>query len=530
MKKIAYLESYYLSRVTFLGYSKIVLILMVILSLAACRLEEAALSSTFQIHGVVAVGPVSEATISFYPINDNGTRSHSAVATTTSDSEGKFTLALPLAVLQKTRMFFVQAQGGTYSEEATGQSAVLSTPLSAFVVLPAKDSISITPFTTAAARYVESKSGGFSSVNMSEATQKAIRYLGFDPVMTSPIVRKDPTQVVQPHTISNAYAFALGVESQYRMDNQLNLSQTIEQIVAELQQGNFMDTTLEEAPGKDVGFTNPRLATVAYRYAHNLNNKSGIRSEEEAIALMKGIGKPPFRDYNQRYAAALTSIVYPNHCSANVAEWINDIQHACRIFHSAVIASLAEKSHDGPLRQPSRDLDEIYANAEIANEELRHRVNIIAAATQGKAEFPPGLKGRARSQEKIDNDYEGDASRLLDICRASLMFDNVSDIEKALTQISEQINIVRVKDRFNHPNETGYKDIMLNLKMQNGYICELQIHLKSLLAVKHVAHELYEELRTLEGETPKPITADVFNKVQNLSGLSQQLYDRAYIH
>ena len=119
---------------------------------------------------------------------------------------------------------------------------------------------------------------------------------------------------------------------------------------------------------------------------------------------------------------------------------------------------------------------------------------------------------------------------MLDICRASLMFDNVSDIEKALTQISEQINIVRVKDRFNHPNETGYKDIMLNLKMQNGYICELQIHLKSLLAVKHVAHELYEELRTLEGETPKPITADVFNKVQNLSGLSQQLYDRAYIH
>ena len=55
----------------------------------------------------------------------------------------------------------------------------------------------------------------------------------------------------------------------------------------------------------------------------------------------------------------------------------------------------------------------------------------IAAKTGGKVMIGP-LKGLARIFQKVHEDNGGDYSRVLDLCRSSLVFDNVKQILQAL--------------------------------------------------------------------------------------------------
>ena len=59
--------------------------------------------------------------------------------------------------------------------------------------------------------------------------------------------------------------------------------------------------------------------------------------------------------------------------------------------------------------------------------------------------------------------------------------------------------VVRVKDRLSEPASGGYRDVMLNVEM-DGHVCELQLHLKALIAIKSQAHRIYGILRSVGWE------------------------------
>lgn len=91
----------------------------------------------------------------------------------------------------------------------------------------------------------------------------------------------------------------------------------------------------------------------------------------------------------------------------------------------------------------------------------------------------PKLKRFSRGFEKLARVYNGDVSRLSDICRFSLYFDTFTDLTQALGVIvtDTDVKVERVKSRlsvkFDATPTAGYRDVMLNLKISNDYICAL---------------------------------------------------------
>ncbi len=87
-----------------------------------------------------------------------------------------------------------------------------------------------------------------------------------------------------------------------------------------------------------------------------------------------------------------------------------------------------------------------------------------------------------------------DASRLVDLCRQNIIFDDIADISACLCSISADpdVQIVRVKNRLDPAYKSavsaGYRDVVLNLKIcnertldlcVNEQVCEVQlVHLR----------------------------------------------------
>lgn len=168
--------------------------------------------------------------------------------------------------------------------------------------------------------------------------------------------------------------------------------------------------------------------------------------------------------------------------------------------------------------QKTANLDKIYEQARGSVKELNQLTESLANKTRGKAEprpepenvrnelgYQPGdeaLKSRIRAAEKVGADYP-DPSGIVDIAGSKIVFDNINDLYRALDLITKDPNvrIARIKDRFVNPQESGYRDVLMNLEMSNGHIAEMRLHLESIDAVNKApssGHQNYKERRSLE--------------------------------
>ncbi|MCS6911720.1 MAG: hypothetical protein NZ890_00590, partial [Myxococcota bacterium] len=183
------------------------------------------------------------------------------------------------------------------------------------------------------------------------------------------------------------------------------------------------------------------------------------------------------------------------------------------------------------LHQQVKDLDQLYQHAAVAQEHLSQATRDIAAAVGGEPLIPPTLKSRERAQEKINADYGGDASRITDLARSSIVCQTPEQVYQALELLRGRFNILREKDRFKEP-ASGYRDILLNVEMPNGHIVEVQLHLKSILEVKNgEGHHLYEQIRSIEAKAKteqRALTPEEAQTVAQLKERMQRLYDEAF--
>ena len=184
-----------------------------------------------------------------------------------------------------------------------------------------------------------------------------------------------------------------------------------------------------------------------------------------------------------------------------------------------------------PVRQNSNNLDELYQQAEEAQEYLSQATEEIANQLEGEPLIPPTLKGRDRTLEKITADYGGDASRITDLARSSIIFDNPEQVNQALEVLQNLFNVVRIKDRFQNP-ANGYRDILLNLEMPNGHVVEMQLHLRSILEVKNgIGHELYEQVRGIKALAQtenRPLTRLEIEQIKDSELEMEKLYEQAF--
>ena len=92
----------------------------------------------------------------------------------------------------------------------------------------------------------------------------------------------------------------------------------------------------------------------------------------------------------------------------------------------------------------------------------------------------------------------------MDIIRSSAVFHSFIDFSRAVDALNRpgsRVKIVRTKDRVTKPLPSGYRDVLLNVKVEGcEMVMELQLHLKDVIAVKEEAHRIYDMLRTFGWE------------------------------
>src|SRR5262245_15027757 len=172
----------------------------------------------------------------------------------------------------------------------------------------------------------------------------------------------------------------------------------------------------------------------------------------------------------------------------------------------------------GDPRQPEDSYDGLAALAERATAEL---VVLLQRATSfprlrleelplggleaelarpgGKIVLGP-VKGFARAKEKVDADYGGDWSRLLDVVRAAVACDSLAEVYQAAASVRDTgARLARPpRDRFKEPLGNGYRDLLANYRLPCGLVCEVQYHVKPMLMARERERLAYDVVRAIK--------------------------------
>lgn len=274
-----------------------------------------------------------------------------------------------------------------------------------------------------------------------------------------------------------------------------------------------------------------------YRRSANVDRSETAVIDTVVTQLQALTAKPELRDDAAWMSAAVQEIARAS--GAEVGQSKGDPrQDTLPAAYAKLSNEIFKRTVDVDWRHREVDLDKLYQQAGPANEELRALARSIAAVTGGEAMFPPGtpdnpggLKGRPRAEQKV-KDFAGDCAQLVDIARASIAFDSLDSVYRALGMVDDKAEIVGIKDRFLSPYNSGYRDLLLKVRMGNGHVVELQLHLKGILDVKNgPGHALYESQRDLWTKAERegrPLTADEKQQVAGFDAQMKALYDQAY--
>ena len=172
----------------------------------------------------------------------------------------------------------------------------------------------------------------------------------------------------------------------------------------------------------------------------------------------------------------------------------------------------------------SMSLDEVYLAAERARPEFAKLMNAIVVNAGVEPDAPvivdgrplgykqlesAPLKGRARAREKIQDDYRGQARRLCDCVRCSVIVNSEAQLiavaqaleDSAAAPDGVEFKVVKLKNRFKEPLYNGYRDALYSIRVRvpgtdAWHVCEMQLHLAEIIAHKSATHVLYEFFRS----------------------------------
>lgn len=233
------------------------------------------------IAGVASKGPLNMASIRVHAVNTNGSIG-SLLGSTTTDEQGNYSVTIS----SHTGPVVISASGGTYIDEATGQTSTIpaEAPLRAAVVLAGAGSsqVAVTAMTELAVRLAAAAVGGFSATNIAEANDNVSRQFGFNVVTTQPV---EPTAsaIAGAGGASANYTCALATLSQQAHDASQSVKDLISALVLDLNanNGRFSRVTLNAFD----------QASATFFRTDNPNNTTGLTSPPTDNAL---VGRTPF--------------------------------------------------------------------------------------------------------------------------------------------------------------------------------------------------------------------------------------------
>ncbi len=179
---------------------------------------------------------------------------------------------------------------------------------------------------------------------------------------------------------------------------------------------------------------------------------------------------------------------------------------------SADVARIAQDSPESSRRHGSFDQERVgdpeYCEQWVAEERerwpetqgtLNRITERIAGETDGHPGFRPEPKDSVRALAKIEK-HDWDGSQLHDLVGTKIQFEQVADMYRALDAVRNdpELTIVDFTDRLAAPKDSGYRDLQLNVRLPNGHVAELRLHLTHIDEVASYEHALYEVRRDFE--------------------------------
>lgn len=158
---------------------------------------------------------------------------------------------------------------------------------------------------------------------------------------------------------------------------------------------------------------------------------------------------------------------------------------------------------------------------------FRSLVDDLAKQTGAEAQHSPTrLKLRARMSEKAA-DYGGDVTRIKDVVRGRLVVDTPEQMRAIVDGIRERGMLAGSKDTLSRPDPvSGYGDLKLYVRLENGHVAELQVVPRPLERVYEQVRPHYDEERTLKGIRGRKRREELNGAMRAGYGQALQEWDR----
>lgn len=243
-----------------------------------------------------------------------------------------------------------------------------------------------------------------------------------------------------------------------------------------------------------------------------------VRLRREAHTAVASLMTREERQYRQEFQAAL-SHVGGKEAAEQVYEILSRFEERSRkenLHPKQPVPEGLEPSSPkylAWLRKEAQEAIDIKDEPPLGFSSLVHN---LASECNGRATIAP-LKGYERTVQKTQDKYGGDSSKVLDLVRGMVVFDNIPDLAKALELLEtygaeNRVEVLRAKDRLStHFNASqhagGYRDVLLNIRLNGNseapLVTELQLHLTSFLKIKNDrGHVNYEAARNIHMFNP----------------------------
>ncbi|MBP8282326.1 MAG: DUF3293 domain-containing protein, partial [Chromatiaceae bacterium] len=158
-------------------------------------------------------------------------------------------------------------------------------------------------------------------------------------------------------------------------------------------------------------------------------------------------------------------------------------------------------------------------------------ISNLAAATGTEALLPPPgfeVKGEGRIRAKVDGEYGGDARRVMDALRGTLLADDRAALDRGYAALAG-LETRKLKNFVDTPTELGYRAIIAVVVL-NGVPSEVQVVPRQIQEVKDRVHKQYERWQDLQRQSAeRQLTPEEIAEGDQLASFMRAEFEPAFI-
>jgi hypothetical protein len=166
--------------------------------------------------------------------------------------------------------------------------------------------------------------------------------------------------------------------------------------------------------------------------------------------------------------------------------------------------------------------------------DLMQSLDDAEAGIKGPVVVIAPLKTEESFMRKVVKENDGKFDSVGDLVRGMVMVDTIAELPQVLDALkaSGAVFARPVKNRFEKPTPSGYRDIMMNITLPNGHIAEVQVNTKEMVIAKErKGHPLYAIERELVGQIDfekRQPTPEEAKRIKELQSAQNEVYRAAF--